>query len=372
MPAEGKINTVAIAQETGAGRTVRILARQNPDTGALTTTLRKTGAVAVTVTKVDVVGGNHARRYQLTTTAGIVTDTCAGNTTHWLARDKDPDAAVAAGQARASVEAVGVGEPNPRPKPADGFGPVDAVYAPGDRVSTVDSNGRTSVGVVVDAVDPVFKDGRPVQPWDTAYTVRTPVGGEIYKDTTQMRRELPVEVGQTWTATNSRGEPSTLTIGSITDMFYNDDPHGLIVNGVGFKPRGIALSSYDWAQITSGPHEPTGTVRRCDIGGEELTGPYWLLHGLGRGWEDNRGAACAFHTGQPEPEQMPDAGPAPRDGYARYVEAADERAEPVSGADEFCGMCSPGHDAGDGTCERHGKRIRREEAYVSPWSSVGE
>jgi hypothetical protein len=24
-----------------------------------------------------------------------------------------------------------------------------------------------------------------------------------------------------------------------------------------------------------------------------------------------------------------------------------------------CGMCSPGHDSGDGTCERHGKRIVR-------------
>lgn len=212
----------------------------------------------------------------------------------------------------------GRGAPTQRPEPADGFGPVDAVYTPGDRVNIQRGyGGRPSVGIIVDVDIPVFKDRRAQQPWDTAYTVRIPVTGEVYVDTTTMRRELPVEIGQTWTSTRSDGIPSAMTIGSI-------EPDGLIVNGVDYRPRGIALSSYDWAQVTSGPHPHGSNVKRCDIGGEELTGPYWLLHGYGRGWEGDRGAACAYHTGQPEPEVVPDAGPAPRDGYARYVEAAAE------------------------------------------------
>jgi hypothetical protein len=491
MTAEGKITTTAITQKAGTKTGVRILVTQDPDTGALDYTYRKTGAVAVTVIGFATVAGSRQCRYQLQTSAGTLT--CAPSQTHWLARDKDPDAAilvdnvvevvewtgqgtpdateaaptdealtvdeatkltvvarhpqaadgstrydlsngwfvmgethhdrrhfrdhrysayapgaspdgfatavgtggnldqlvrslaasirpvtaptepslpegetfeqqastdggktwrtVAVGLTRGDVDAWRVhnpqgegttcrfvpdgpadqAEPTPRPEPADGFGPVDAVYAPGDRISTVDRDGRASVGVVVEACDPVFKDGRTPQSWDTAYTVRTPVGGEIYVDTTRMRRELPIEIGQTWTSTRSDGIPSALTIERITDLFYSDDPNGLIVTGLAGEPHGIALSSYGWAQVTSGPHPHGGGVKRCDVGGEALTGPYWLLHGYGRGWEADRGAACAYHCGQPKPEAVPDAGPAPRDGYARAVEADDESAPFVSG-----------------------------------------
>ena len=47
------------------------------------------------------------------------------------------------------------------------------------------------------------------------------------------------------------------------------------------------------------------------------------MQGSGRGWECDRGAACAGHAGRVDPPAG--AGPAPRDGYARYVEAAAER-----------------------------------------------
>jgi hypothetical protein len=474
--AVGKITTTAITQQYSTKPGVRILVEQNPNTGALDITYRKTGpnVVAVRVTGAVTVAGSRQCRYQLQTSAGTLT--CSPSQTHWLARDKDRDAlraiafddtvrdasvtteeptrhtaeevydfaihaaagghgpeltvpeviapnhtpvlvenvtevvtwptyehqasensgktwrTVAVGLSTVDVfrirngntgaegrdfrfvseSAVGVGDPTPRPEPADDFGPVDAVYVPGDRVNVRDYTGRLSAGIVAEVDVPVFRDGRDPQPWDTAYTVRTPVSGSVYVDTERMRPELPIEVGQAWTATNSKGEPATMTIGSI-------EPCGIIVNGVDYRPRGIALSSYIWAQITSGPHEPNGTVKRCDVGGEELTGPYWLLHGLGRGWEGDRGAACAFHTGQPEPEQTPDAGPVPRDGYARYVEAAAERAtiaaqlaEVEATRDEIPpGSRRPPVRAQEAS-DRHAATLRRQldEAYVSPWGSV--
>lgn len=90
MTAEGKITTTAITQQASTKPGVRILVTQDPNTGALDYTYRKTGAVAVLVTGYATVAGSRQCRYQLQTSAGTLT--CAPSQTHWLARDKDKDA----------------------------------------------------------------------------------------------------------------------------------------------------------------------------------------------------------------------------------------------------------------------------------------
>jgi hypothetical protein len=90
MTAEGKITTTAITRQAGTKPGVRILVTQDPTTGALDYTYRKTGAVAVLVTGFTAVAGSRQVRYQLQTSAGTIT--CAPSQTHWLARDKDKDA----------------------------------------------------------------------------------------------------------------------------------------------------------------------------------------------------------------------------------------------------------------------------------------
>lgn len=75
--------------------------------------------------------------------------------------------------------------------------------------------------------------------------------------------------------------------------------------------------------VISGPHAPSTTVRRCDVGGEMLPGDsgWWLVRASGRGWASDTGAACAAHAGRPV-AAMPSRTGAPRDGYTRATEAA--------------------------------------------------
>lgn len=92
MTAAGKITTTGITQQYATKPGVRILVEQDPTTGALGLTYRKTGpnVVAVRVTGAATVAGSRQCRYQLQTSAGTLT--CAPSQTHWLARDKDRDA----------------------------------------------------------------------------------------------------------------------------------------------------------------------------------------------------------------------------------------------------------------------------------------
>ncbi len=183
------------------------------------------------------------------------------------------------------------------PTAVDGFGPVDATYRNGDRVTVGNRAGHKElVGVVVAVSIPEYEDGRTVPPWDLAYEVATIPAGRVVADTTMMRREIPVQVGQTWVSTRADGQPSALTVVGFDNQ--NPGTAGLVVQGEQPAQR-ILIGSPHWALVKSGPHEPTGTVRRCDVGGEQLDGPWWMLHGLGRGWESDHGAACAYHAGQP-------------------------------------------------------------------------
>jgi len=78
--------------------------------------------------------------------------------------------------------------------------------------------------------------------------------------------------------------------------------------------------------VISGPHAPIGSVRVCDVGGEHLDGPWFLVSaGPGDRWTADRGAACATHCGHAEPAAGTALASAPT-GYAAAVEAAAERA----------------------------------------------
>jgi hypothetical protein len=76
--------------------------------------------------------------------------------------------------------------------------------------------------------------------------------------------------------------------------------------------------------IVSGPHAASPSVRRCDVGGEQLDGPWWLLRSVGRGWEADRGASCATHASQPEAAPSVAVQPRPT-GYGAAVEAMTEQ-----------------------------------------------
>lgn len=85
--------------------------------------------------------------------------------------------------------------------------------------------------------------------------------------------------------------------------------------------------------VISGPHAPVGSVRVCDVGGEQLDGPWFLVSaGTANDWTADRGASCATHCGQPEPAAGATLTPGPRagapTGYAAAVEAAAERDTP--------------------------------------------
>ncbi len=178
------------------------------------------------------------------------------------------------------------------------FGPADATYVVGDFVSVWFSQ-RESPGLVT-AVHPIADE--------TIYEVHTLPGGPgACVGAENMRREIKPEIGQRWVASTGH----TLTVrGFDTDTA----PMGLIA--VGDRPgQRVVLSSPHWARIVSGPHRSTPTVPNCDIGGEPLDGPWWLLRAVARGWKDEHGAACAQHAGQrgdgpcrPEPydPQSPD------------------------------------------------------------------
>lgn len=161
------------------------------------------------------------------------------------------------------------------------FGPADATYVVGDFVSVWFSQ-RESQGLVT-AVHPC--------PDGTIYEVHTLPGGPgACVGAESMRREIKPEIGQRWVANTGH----TLNV----RRFDTDTaPAGLVA--VGDRPgQRVILSSPHWALIVSGPHRPTSTVRHCDIGGEPLDGSWWLLRAVGRGWENEHGAACARHAGQ--------------------------------------------------------------------------
>jgi hypothetical protein len=64
--------------------------------------------------------------------------------------------------------------------------------------------------------------------------------------------------------------------------------------------------------VISGPHAPRGSVRVCDVGGEQLDGP-WYLISAGRTDDQtaDRGASCAEHCGQPAPDAAATLTPGP-------------------------------------------------------------
>lgn len=73
-------------------------------------------------------------------------------------------------------------------------------------------------------------------------------------------------------------------------------------------------------EVLYGPIHPSSSVRWCDAGGHRLsaTAWWWLVKAIGRGWSSDRGAACAAHSGRMAPARRSGA---PRDGYARAIEA---------------------------------------------------
>jgi hypothetical protein len=55
--------------------------------------------------------------------------------------------------------------------------------------------------------------------------------------------------------------------------------------------------------VISGPYAPRGSVRVCDVGGEQLDGPWYLISAGPAGDRTaDRGASCAEHCGQPAPD----------------------------------------------------------------------
>jgi hypothetical protein len=190
-----------------------------------------------------------------------------------------------------------------------GFGPFDAVYQIGDRVSVYFSGGE-DVGEVTDVIR--FGD-------DVVYEVHTVLGGAgAAVGPENMRREITPEVGQQWvTPANGR----TFTVAGFDSDFW---PGRLVVQGERLGHR-VALGGPKWALIVSGPHAASPSVRRCDVGGEQLDGAWWLLRSVARGWEADHGAACATHAGQHEPDPGTVFQPRPT-GYGAAVEAQMERA----------------------------------------------
>lgn len=78
-------------------------------------------------------------------------------------------------------------------------------------------------------------------------------------------------------------------------------------------------------KLLSGPHAPLTTVTRCDVGGEPLTGAWWLVQCARQGWTSDTGASCAAHSGNDEPPARAVLQPCPT-GYGAAVEAIAERA----------------------------------------------
>jgi len=168
------------------------------------------------------------------------------------------------------------------------FGPRDATYAVDDLV-TVWFCGRESQGVVTAAH---HHDGESV------YEVHTvPGGAGTCVGPGDMRREITPQIGQRWVAVTGHV--------LIVRSFDTDTaPAGLIA--VGDRPgERIVLASPHWALTVSGPHRPSPTVRRCDVGGEPLDGSWWLLRAVGRGWENQYGAVCARHAGHDARKNRP-------------------------------------------------------------------
>jgi hypothetical protein len=188
-----------------------------------------------------------------------------------------------------TIKAAPAAAGNARPK----FGPPDATYAVDDLV-TVWLGGRESQGVVTAAH---HHDG-------SVYEVHTvPGGAGACVGPEDMRREITPQIGQRWVAVTGH----ILTIRSFDTVTA---PAGLIA--VGDRPGArVVLASPHWALTVSGPHHPSPTVRRCDAGGERLDGPWWLLRAIGRGWENDHGAACARHAGHTARGTRPAASPAP-------------------------------------------------------------
>ncbi|MFI6129471.1 hypothetical protein [Micromonospora sp. NPDC051141] len=83
-------------------------------------------------------------------------------------------------------------------------------------------------------------------------------------------------------------------------------------------------------RVVSGPHEPSPTVRHCDVGGEALPGDarWWLVTAPDRGWEAHHGASCATHIGKAD--AAPAENPTQRSphGHPAAEQAADDEPDP--------------------------------------------
>jgi hypothetical protein len=232
----------------------------------------------------------HVRGGDVITLPGETTQRTV-ETSWWMDQERSHGLRFTDGEER-TFKSVGAPDVTLHERP--GFGPLDAVYEVGDRVTSY-FNRQVDVGVVTD----VFRYGDEV-----GYEVHRLIGGAgACVGPENMRREITPEVGQQWVMP-ANGHTLTVT-------GFADDWRGrLVVQGQRPGQR-VAICGPQWALIVSGPHAATPTVRRCDVGGEQLDGPWWMLRSVGRGWKADHGAACAQHAGQPTPPAAPTVTPQP-------------------------------------------------------------
>jgi hypothetical protein len=97
------------------------------------------------------------------------------------------------------------------------------------------------------------------------------------------------------------GWDNRFPLSRILEIRERDDAPAPAVESVGFD-----------GTVISGPHTPRGSARTCDVGGEQLDGPWYLISAGPAGDRTaDRGASCAEHCGRPAPDAAATLTPGP-------------------------------------------------------------